>query len=115
MEKENNQELEAKVKEFVAQYLKEEIEKQEKKYPEDKIKYPKNPASLTCGILSIVFACMWYISIPCGILGIVFGRQGIKNTGSKAAKGGMVCGIVGLSLCIIIYVSIVLLYIATRW
>jgi uncharacterized membrane protein len=110
-----NAELESKVREFVSQYLKEEIEKQDKKYPEDKKKYPKNPASLTCGILSIVFACMWYISIPCGILGIVFGRLGIKNTGSKAAKAGLICGIVGLSICVVIYMTIVLFYIASRW
>ena len=57
---------------------------------------------------------MWYISIPTGILAIVFGRNGIKKTGSKAAKAGLICGIVGLSLCVVMYVTIILFYIASE-
>ena len=57
---------------------------------------------------------MWYISIPTGILAIVFGKNGIKKSGSKAAKAGMILGIVGISLCVVVYVSIILVYIASN-
>ena len=115
----NNEELEAQVKQFVAEYLKKELEASKssngaetKVYPEDKNKYPKNVASLTLGIIAIVCNMLWYISLPTGILAIIFGKSGIKKTGSKAAKAGMICGIVGLSLCVVLYVTIILFYIA---
>lgn len=61
-------------------------------------------ASLTLGIISIVAALFWYISIPTGILAIVFGVKSVKRTGSKIAKAGVITGIVGLDLCALIYV-----------
>ena len=111
----NNEELEAQVKKFVAEYLKSEIEKEQKKYPEDKNKYPKNTASLTLGILSIIFNLMWYISIPTGVLAIVFGVKGTKLTGSRVAKAGMICGIVGTALCLVIYLGITCAYLASEY
>ena len=41
-------------------------------------------AALVLGIVSIVFWCVWFISIPCSILGLIFGILGIK----KARKAG---------------------------
>ena len=65
-------------------------------------------ASLVLGILSIVFAAFWYISLPAGVMAIVFGVKSIKKIGSKMGKAGMVTGIVGLSLFAFIYISMIL-------
>ncbi len=113
--KTNNEELENQVKKFVAEYLKSEMEKEKQKYPEDKVKYPKNPAALTLGIISIIFNLMWYISIPTGVLAIVFGVKGTKRTGSRMAKAGMICGIVGVTLCLVCYLGITCLYLASEY
>lgn len=61
-------------------------------------------ASLTLGIISIVLNLFWYISIPSGILAIVFGVKAIKKFGSKLGKAGLITGIVGLTLCLFIYI-----------
>ena len=68
-------------------------------------------ASLTLGIISIVLALFYYISIPTGILSIVFGVKSIKKVGSKVGKAGLITGIVGLSLCAFIYISLTLIII----
>ena len=62
-------------------------------------------ASLVLGIISIVSAVFWYLSIPTGILAIVLGIKSAKKTGSKIAKAGMVTGIVGLSLVLLLYIG----------
>ena len=63
-------------------------------------------ASLTLGIVSIVLSTFWYISLPAGILAIVFGAKSIKKMGSKLGQAGMILGIIGLSILLLIYVSI---------
>lgn len=63
-------------------------------------------ASLTLGIISIVTTLFWYISIPTGILAIIFGVKAIKNYGSKLGKSGLITGIIGISLCLLIYLFI---------
>lgn len=63
-------------------------------------------ASLTLGIISIVTTLFWYISIPTGILAIIFGVKAIKNYGSKLGKAGLITGIIGISLCLLIYLFI---------
>ena len=63
-------------------------------------------AALVLGIISIVGACMWYIGGICGILAIITGAIGIKKTQSKAAKAGLVCGIIGLAVCVALYVTV---------
>ena len=68
-----------------------------------------NVASLVLGIISIVTALFWYITIPTGILGIVFGVKSARRTGSKLGKAGMITGIIGLSLFAFIYVSLMLI------
>lgn len=75
---------------------------------EMKTKSASGIASLVLGIISIVSALFWYVTIPTGILAIVFGVKGIKSVGSKAGKAGMILGIVGLSLFILIYIGIIL-------
>ena len=71
----------------------------------EKNKSPFNAAALTLGIISIVTTLFWYLSLPTGILGIIFGVKGTKRTGSKVAKAGMVTGIIGLSLCLFVYIA----------
>ena len=63
-------------------------------------------AALVLGIVSIVGSCMWYIGGICGILAIITGAIGIKKTQSKAAKAGLVCGIIGLAVCVALYVTV---------
>ena len=64
-------------------------------------------ASLVLGIVSIVFAIFWYISLPCGILAIIFGKKGINKVGSKLGKAGLILGIIGLVLFGLIYISFI--------
>lgn len=60
-------------------------------------------ASLVLGIVSIVLAFFYYISIPAGILAIIFGNQAIKKYDSGMGKAGFILGIIGLVFCIAIY------------
>jgi hypothetical protein len=71
-----------------------------------KVSSASSIAALTLGIISIVGACMWYIGGICGIIAIITGAIGIKKTQSKSAKAGLVCGIVGLALCAVLYVTV---------
>ena len=70
-----------------------------------KVSSASSIASLVLGIISIVGACMWYIGGICGIIAIITGAIGIKKTQSKSAKAGLVCGIVGLAICAVMYVT----------
>lgn len=72
-------------------------------------KSPFNVAALTLGILSILTALFWYLAIPTGILAIVFGAKAIKKTGSKIGKAGLITGIVGLALCLFIYIGLTMI------
>ena len=71
-------------------------------------------ASLVLGIISIVTALFWYMNLPTGILAIVLGAKSAKRTGSKIGKAGMITGIIGVSLCVFIYISIILLIVLSR-
>lgn len=68
-------------------------------------------ASLVLGIISIITALFWYITLPTGILSIVFGVKSALKTGSKIGKAGMITGIVGLSLFAFIYIGMTLILI----
>ena len=72
-------------------------------------------ASLTLGIVSIVLAIFWYISIPTGILAIVLGKKAINRTGSKLGKAGLITGIIGLSLFVFIYLSIIAMILVSNF
>lgn len=67
-------------------------------------------ASLVLGIISIVLSSFWYMALPTSILAIVFGVKTIKKFGSKLGKAGLITGIVGLSLCVFLYLSIIALW-----
>lgn len=82
---------------------------------EKKSKSSLGIASLTLGIISIVFAIFWYISIPTGILGIVFGKKSISRIGSKLGKAGLITGIIGLALFAFIYLSIIALILVSNY
>ena len=76
---------------------------------EEKNKNVMHICSLVLGIISIIFALFWYIALPAGILSIVFGVKSAKKTGSKIGKAGMITGIIGLSLSVFMYISIILI------
>lgn len=78
---------------------------------ENKEKSPLNVASLVLGIISIITALFWYITIPAGILAIIFGAKAIKKTGSKIGKAGLITGIIGLSLFLFIYIGMAIILI----
>ena len=66
-------------------------------------------ASLVCGIVSIPFCCVTWVSLVCGILGIVFSIvQKNKYGENKLAKAGMICGIVGLVLAALVWILAIL-------
>jgi len=64
-------------------------------------------SSLVLGIISVIGATFWYMALPCGILAIVFGAKSVRDWGSGAGKAGLVLGIVGLSLCVFLYFTII--------
>lgn len=82
---------------------------------ESKKKSSFSVASLTLGIISIISALFWYITLPTGILAIVFGRKAISKVGSKLGKAGFILGIVGLSLFAFIYLSLISLIIISNY
>ena len=82
---------------------------EEKKDFKDKNKSAMSVASLTLGIISIVFSLFWYISIPTSIIAIIYGTKTIKKFGSRLGKAGLITGIVGISLCAFLYISAVVL------
>lgn len=82
---------------------------------ESKKKSSFSVASLTLGIISIISALFWYITLPTGILAIVFGRKAISKVGSRLGKAGFILGIVGLSLFAFIYLSLISLIIISNY
>ena len=75
-----------------------------KMYRKDNRGYSAMPAaSLALGIISILTTLFWYMSIIAGVLAIVFGVKSIHRTASKLGKAGMILGIVGISICLVIY------------
>lgn len=61
-------------------------------------------SGFVCGIISILGFLFYYISIPAGIASIICSAKGIKKSGKKLAKAGLILGIVGLSMCIFVYI-----------
>ena len=66
-------------------------------------------ASLVLGIISIVTNFFWYITLITGILAIVFGAKSAKKTGSKIGKAGLITGIIGISLFVFVYATLIIL------
>ena len=71
-------------------------------------------AALTLGIISIVTNLFWYICLPTGILAIIFGVKTARKIGSRLGKAGLITGIVGISICVFIYVLFIILIIASN-
>ena len=65
--------------------------------------------SIVLGIISIVTMLFWYISIPTGVTSIVLGVKSYKKYDKKIGLAGMITGIVGLSLCSLIYITLIIL------
>ena len=63
-----------------------------------------NITSMILGIVSIVFLCVWYISLPCSIMAIIFSIAGKHNGGRGMGVAGLVLGIISLILLIVIVV-----------
>ena len=63
-------------------------------------------ASITLGIISIVFFAFLYVSVPTGILAIIYGKK------TRNSKSGIVTGIVGISVCTIFYATMITLFAA---
>ena len=61
-------------------------------------------ASLVLGIVTLIFFCIWYISIPCGILSIVFGIIGLKSVNRGMAIAGLITGSIGLVISALIVI-----------
>lgn len=68
--------------------------------------------SLVLGIISIVTALFWYMSIPTSILAIVFGAKSARKTGTKIGKAGLITGIVGISITVFVYLSVLIFMLA---
>lgn len=59
--------------------------------------------ALILGICSIVFCCIWYVSLITGVVAIVLAVKAKKDNvgGQGMAKAGMICGIVGIVLAVL--------------
>ena len=66
-------------------------------------------SSLVLGIISIITALFYYLSIPTGILAIVFGAISTNKSKSKLGRAGLITGIVGVSICVFLYISIIII------
>lgn len=67
--------------------------------------------SLVLGIISVLTVLFWYISLPTGIVSIILGAKSYKRIGSGMGLAGMITGIVGVSLTLLIYISLVIILI----
>lgn len=67
--------------------------------------------SLVLGIISIVTVLFWYISIPTGVIAILLGIKSYKKDSKTLGLSGMITGIVGTALCLLIYISLVIILI----
>lgn len=69
----------------------------------------KAVASLVLGIISIVCVTGFFytslIGVVTGILAIIFGNKARREAKSGIATAGFVFGIVGLSMCALLFVS----------
>lgn len=71
-------------------------------------------ASLTLGIISVLTHILWYMGLITGILAIVFGAKSLKFEDRKTGKAGLILGIIGLSLTVLVYASLVVLLMLSK-
>ena len=67
--------------------------------------------SLVLGIISVLTTFFWYISLPTGITAIVLGTKSYKQAGKKLGIAGLITGIVGTAICLLIYISLIIILI----
>ena len=67
--------------------------------------------SLVLGIISILTTFFWYISLPTGITAIILGIKSYKQESKKLGLAGMITGIVGVSICLLIYITLLIILI----
>lgn len=82
---------------------------------ENKNKSSMGIAAFVLGIVSIVTALFWYMTLPTGVLAIVFGAKAAKKIGSKLGKSGLIMGIVGLSIFAFVYLTMILLMVVGEY
>ncbi len=71
--------------------------------------------ALVLGIISILSNFFWYISLPTGITAIVLGTKSYKKANKKMGVAGLVTGIVGVSLCLFIYITLVIIAVLAQY
>ena len=67
--------------------------------------------SLVLGIISVITTLFWYISLPTGITAIVLGAKSYRKEDKKLGLAGLITGIVGVSFCLLIYITLVIILI----
>lgn len=79
-------------------------------YYEDKHSSGFAVASIVFGIIAILTFCCIYTALPCSALSIIFAllSRGGERTFSNNAKIGLILGIIGLSFCVLLYMSAIL-------
>lgn len=71
--------------------------------------------SLVLGILSIITVFFWYLSLPTGITSIILGVKAYKYNGSKLGMAGFITGIIGISICVFIYITLIMILILNNY
>lgn len=65
-------------------------------------------ASLVLGILSVLTAIFWFISVILGVLAIIFGVLSTKSVGRTKAIAGIALGGIGIALSFLLILAIFL-------
>ena len=65
--------------------------------------------SLVLGIISLVFCCVYVISIPCAILALIFGIIGVKSATKGMAIAGIITSAISLIILIFMFIFIIVL------
>ena len=77
----------------------------------EKEKKVSHIVSLVLGIISVLTIFFWYISLPTGITAIILGIKSYKQESKKLGLAGMITGIVGVSICLLIYITLLIILI----
>ena len=71
--------------------------------------------SLVLAIISVLTTLFWYISLPTSIVAIVLGAKSYKKEGKKLGLAGLITGIVGLVICLLIYITLLIMLILSQY
>ena len=70
--------------------------------------------ALVLGIISVLTTFFYYISLPSGITAIVLGVKSYKKEGKKLGLAGMITGIIGVAICLLIYITLIIIIILNQ-